>query len=260
MLSAEAVRKLEVELGRIKNVSFCSILLDSGRNVQSVDVVSDTFRAPQRIVRDVEIILRKHGVQIDHRKIGVVQMEQPERLAERVASTVPGAREIQEQAAKPAVLQLVPEAERIRLTAVHSTTRGGSFSVEVELTLGPYEGIPGRAEGPAGDVSSCVSLVAAATLQAVCNLLQPGYEARLKEARLLETGGITLVLTVVEFGKGREIQTVIGTCPQRGSLYDTAGYAVLDAINRPLGRANFRELAYLEDRSDEERGADRASA
>ena len=132
--------------------------------------------------------------------------------------------------------------------------------MEVELTLGPYEGVPGRAEGPAGDVSSCVSMVSAATLQAVCNLLQPGYEARLKEARLLEIGSTSLVLTVVEFGKGREIQAVIGTAPQRGSLYDTAAYATLDAINRPLGRAHFRELAYLEDRSDAIPREERASA
>jgi hypothetical protein len=262
----DQVRALEKEVAQIKNVDFCSILLDGQREVKSIDVVSDVHRAPQRIVRDVEIILRKHGLDVDHRKIGVVQMEEPQRLRPETPqpTTSPSSAPVpprslddarQETASPiPAILELVPESERVRLSAVHSTTRDGSFAVEVELTFGPYEGMPGRAEGPAGEPASAVALVARATLDAVRNLLQPGYEALLREARVQEAGGLPIVLVVAEFGKGRDVQSVVGACPQRGTLYETAVYATLDAINRPLGQAHFRELAYLEGRSEEGSG------
>ena len=45
------------------------------------------------------------------------------------------------------------------------------------------------------------------------------------------------------FGEGRRLQRLVGACLQLGSLYDTAVYATLDAINRPLGRARFRQVA-----------------
>ena len=149
-----------------------------------------------------------------------------------------------------AVLELVPESERVRLVAVHSTTRGGSLSVEVELSLGLYEGLPGLAEGPAEDPGSAVALVAAATLEAVRNLLQPRYEALVRESRLLDAGGVPLVLVVVDFGAGRQVQRLVGASLHRGSLYDTAVYATLDAVNRPLGRARLRKLAAFGDHND----------
>jgi len=244
-LTTDRIQKLEAELNRIHNVSFCAINLDPAGAIGSVDIVSDLQRAPQRVVRDVEIILRRHGQDIDHRKIGVVQMDHPENL-QRAADPAPTNGQSGAEPAIPAILSIVPDSERVRLAAVHSTTRDGSFGVEVELTLGSYEGVPGRAEGPGQDPASCVGLVAAATLEAVRNLLQSGYEGLVKEARILEVGGQGLILVVVDFGTGRETRRLAGSCIQRGSLYDAAVYATLDAINRPLGQARFRQMATLD--------------
>jgi len=199
-------------------------------------------------------------------KPSVTQSEPPRRrpapmVEDRVGPEPQRRLDEDDDEAVPAVLELVPESERVRLVAVHSTTRNGALSVEVELGLGLYEGLPGLAEGPADDPSSAVSLVAGATLQAVRNLLQPHYEALVRETRLLDAGGVPLVVVVVDFGAGRQVQRLVGASLQRGSLYDTAVYATLDAINRPLGRARFRKLAAFEDQTDDMTDeADAASA
>ena len=269
---AATLRELEQKIVRIANVQAAAIRLDPGGRIEAVDVVADRGRSPQRIVRDVEIILRQGELDIDHRKIGVAALDDPEAV---LGGTRRGAappedppeedvtgRQEAEPAVRPleAVLDYEAESERIRLTAVHSTTRDGAFSVEVELAVGAFEGVPGRAEGPAAEPVGCAALVARATLDAVRNLLQPGYEAQLRELRIVDMGGVPLVAVTVDFGEGRRrLQKVAGACLQHGSLYDTAVYATLDAINRPLGRARFRQLAVL-DSGDAPLQARRANA
>lgn len=261
---ASHLQDLEREIVRIANVQAAAIRTDGDGNVASVDVIADRSRSPQRIVRDVEIILRSGGLDVDHRKIGVAALEDPEAVlggARRNPDTDPTPPRQEpdvtrqeppqpeaegQEAPRMAVLDYEPDSERVRLTAVHSSTRDGAFSVEVELAVGAYEGLPGRAEGPAAEPVGCAALVARATLDAVRNLLQPGYEAQLRELRIVDMGGLPMVAVTVDFGEGRRLQKVAGACLQHGSLNDTAVYATLDAINRPLGRARFRQLAVLD--------------
>lgn len=266
---AATLQELERQICRIANVQATAIRLDTRGGVDAVDVVADRGRSPQRIVRDVEIILRQGGLDIDHRKIGVAALEDPEAVlrgtqrgtAERSENDVaPEADPRANLRALEAVLDVEADNERIRLTAVHSTTRDGAFSVEVELAVGAFEGVPGRAEGPAAEPIGCAALVARATLDAVRNLLEPGYEAQLRELRIVDMGGIPLVAVTVDFGEGRRMQKVAGACLQHGSLYDTAVYATLDAINRPLGRARYRQLAVLGAEEDLTVRARRANA
>ena len=253
-LNRDKAHQLEEELRRIATVGFAQIHLDANGEIASVDLVADRGRPAKSIVRDVEILFRRHGVELDHRKVGVAQLQTPAdelRRAQRPVAapqleTLPAAAE----AAQPAVLEVVDEAERLRLVAVHSTTRLGNLSVEVELSLGAFEGLPGRFEGPAQDAVSAVTVVASATLAAVRNLLQPGYEGLVREVRILQVGSVDLVCLVVDFGRGRDVQRLVGACLDRGSLYDTAVYATLDAINRPLGRARFAQLSVIEGHGD----------
>lgn len=268
---AANLRDLEEQIVRLPNVEAAAIRLAGNGEVAAVDVIADRGRSPQRIVRDVEIILRRGDVEIDHRKIGVAALEEPGAVLRGTRRSDPALDEpegaphgaeadevnsgestpgrpyasMSDPVPMPAILDYDADTERIRLTAVHSTTRDGAFSVEVELAVGAFEGVPGRAEGPAAEPIGCAALVARATLDAVRNLLQPGYEAQLRELRIVDMGGIPLVAVTVDFGEGRRLQKVAGACLQHGSLYDTAVYATLDAINRPLGRARFRQLAVL---------------
>jgi hypothetical protein len=248
-LNRDKVQQLEEELRRIATVGFAQIHLDAQGAIMSVDLVADRGRPAKSIVRDVEILFRRHGVELDHRKVGVAQLHAAAEGLRRVQAPKlePAAEAARVQ---PAVLEVVEEAERLRLVAVHSTTRHGSLAVEVELSLGDFEGLPGRFEGPAQDAVSAVSVVASATLAAVRNLLQPGYEGLVREVRILPVGSVDLVCLVVDFGRERAVQRLVGACLDRGSLYDTAVYATLDAINRPLGRARFAQLAVIEGHGD----------
>lgn len=261
-LDSTQTEQVQAQIERIQSVDSARLRFDAHGEVDGVDAIADTQRPAQRIVRDIEVVLRRHGVDLDHRKISIAQLEDPHSLTHstperdrepvapsRIATAV--------DTAEPEGLDLVDEPERLRPVAVHSTTRGGSFSVEVEMVHGSFEAVPGRAEGPSADPSGCLNLVAEAALDAVRNLLEPGYEAQLRETRRLGIGGESAVLVAVDFGDGREVRRYLGSCPNRGSLYDAAVYAVLDALNRPLGRARFRRLAILEDR---ERGEERARA
>jgi len=252
-LTPERIQQIESDINRLRSVTSNSVNLDADGAIHSVEILADAARPAKQVARDAEAILRHHGLTIDHRKIGVVQLEQPanqKRSQDPVRSSSGDNGQTEAPGAVPAILSLVPDPERVRLAAVHSTTRDGSFSVEVELTLGSYEGLPGRAEGPGQDPASCVGLVATATLEAVRNLLRPGYDALVRETRLLEAGGQPVVLVVVDFGEGRRTQRLTGACAQRGSLYDAAVYATLDAINRPLGQARFRQVTTLDAEAD----------
>jgi hypothetical protein len=252
-LDRDQLRELEVRLARIANVEAASIRTGSSGEIEAVDIVADRQRSPQRIVRDAEILFRQDGIDIDHRKIGVAALDSPAALFDSrpqpaMSAWIPDSSPPQPiisavPRADLAVLSLEPDEERIRLAAVHSTTRNGAFTVEVELALGAYEGVPGRATGPGQEPVGCATLVARATLDSVRNLLQPGYEAQLRELKIVDLTGSPAVVACVDFGEGRRLQRLVGACLQFGSLYDTAVYATLDAINRPLGRARFRELA-----------------
>jgi hypothetical protein len=301
-LSPAQIRAYENEIARIQNVDYCHIVLDMRGEIRNVDIVSDDRRSPQRIVRDAEVIFRKNGVDLDHRKIGVVQMaargaspgarsapetlETPESEAEAAPAGAPGrpqngetppanlgaARRAPVQAleppptvapssdtglpgsgapggalgALPAVLQLVPDRERVRLAAVHCTVATGTFLAEVELAVGSIEGVPGKAAGSARDPAGSAELVVRATVEAVRNLLESGYEILVRDVRLVDMAGVPVVAVMLDFGRGRDLQRLCGTCPQRGSLYETAVYATLDALNRRLGQSRFRELVFLE--------------
>jgi hypothetical protein len=252
-LSAQQLEAARSQIERIQSVDRASVRTDVSGAVIGVDLISDTRRAAQRIVRDVEVVLRDFGVDLDHRKISVAQLEDPSSLrpsAEAVPTATPGivGRGVVDDD-EEARLEVVTEQERMRPVAIHSTTRSGAFSVEVEMVYADLEGAPGRAEGPASDPEGCLQLVGEAALAAVRNLLEPGYEAQLREVRRIAVGGRSAVVAAVDFGDGRRLERYLGSCPNRGSLYDAAVYAVLDALNRPLGRARFRMLSLLE--SDE---------
>ena len=248
-LDRDQLRELELRLARIANVEAASIRTGSTGEIEAVDIVADRERSPQKIVRDAEILFRQDGIDIDHRKIGVAALDSPAALFDsRQQPGIPDSSPPQPMisavpTADLAVLSIETDEERIRLAAVHSTTRDGAFTVEVELALGAYEGVPGRATGPGQEPVGCATLVARATLDSVRNLLQPGYEAQLRELKIVDLTGSPAVVACVDFGEGRRLQRLVGACLQLGSLYDTAVYATLDAINRPLGRARFRELA-----------------
>lgn len=266
-LNRDKAQLLEAELQRIATVGFAQINLGDDGEIASVDLIADSGRTAKSIVRDVEILFRRYEVELDHRKIGVAQLQT---LAGELRQAMrPVAIPRLEPTAtnssfgpepEPAVLEVVEEAERLRLIAVHSTTRQGNLAAEVELARGAFEGLPGRSEGPCQDAVSAVTVVASATLAAVRNLLQPGYEALVREVRILQVGGSDLVCLVVDFGRGRDVQRLVGACLVHGSLYDTAVYATLDAVNRSLGRARFAQLAVIEGQGDADRDLRAASA
>jgi len=226
------VHQLEDELRRIRNVSHASIHLDLRGEIEQVDLIGDTDRPPRPIVRDAEAVLRRHGVSVDHRKIGVVQLETPPSAGLRApAGPLP-------VPPRPAL----PISPRIRLIAVHSSVSEGGFLAEVELSVGAFEGAPGRAEGPAREAEDYVDVVARATVDAVRNLLKPGVELQYRASQVANLAGIRTVTVLLDFGRGREARRLAGICVEDGSLYETTVYACLDALNRSLGRVQFRDL------------------
>jgi hypothetical protein len=249
-LDSKMVVELERELARIRNVNYAAVILDSQGDIEQIDILSDTQRPPRPIVRDVEAVLRHHSVVIDHRKIGVVQM-----------NARPGT--LGTSAASPQPMSVTPppsQGLRLRLGAVHTTTSSGSFIAEVELILGAFEGLPGRAEGPCGDSSASVNLVARAAVEAVRNLLKPEYEIQLRATRLASLAGAPLVVVAVDFGSGRQVQRLAGTSWERGSPYEATVYACLDALNRSLGRAEFQDLMVQDEETSLEQLSWRAAS
>lgn len=251
-INIDRVRTLEGELCRIRNVNHASVHLDPSGEIEQIDLISDTKRPPRPIVRDAEAILRRHELRLDHRKIGVVQLETPPSASARPSAPEPelkGPRSVE-----------VRRSERIRLLAVHSTEADGSFVAEVELSLGVFEGSPGRAEGPARDPEGYVNVVARAAVEAVHNLLKPGVEIQFRAAQVSDLAGVRTITVLLVFGRGRDARRLAGVCVDCGSLYETTVYACLDALNRSLGRVEFRDLMVQDEEATPEQLSWRAAS
>jgi len=83
-------------------------------------------------------------------------------------------------------------------------------------------------------------LVAAATLDAVENLVHEALGLELVELRRERLGGGDVILVAVELVQGRRCEQLYGTCQPGPNIYQAVVYAVLDALNRRLEMMLFK--------------------
>jgi hypothetical protein len=129
-------------------------------------------------------------------------------------------------------------APRLLCNSVVVQSVGDALRAEVELRAAGMDAA-GVAEGPnrrGGDLH----LVAAATLDAVENLVDEPLGLELVELRRERLGSGEILLVAVELIQGRRSEQLYGTCQPGHNLSQAVVYAVLDALNRRLEMMLFK--------------------
>ena len=200
------IHELEETLARLPSINAVRITTDGDR-VTEVHVLASPDKAPKQVVRDVQTLaLARFGITIDRRAISVVQIG-------------PG--------------KLASDDDRPAILGVHEIPEGARTTVAV--TLGWHgEEYVGTATGPAAP-SARLRLVGEAGLRAIETLL-PGDALALDSIGAPAIGMRTVIVAVVvATGEGGE-EVTVGSALSSGDDSETAVRAVLDALNRRIGR------------------------
>lgn len=203
--SGVATESLQRSLQRIKGVLSAGVVRDYEGNIAEIHMEASPSRHPKQIVRDTESLLyTRFGIDLDYRKISLVQLEEPEM------------------------------AERLRL--VSATMLPEERAVRVVLGNGD-ELYRGLAELPASRRPKDEGIAAAAagaTLGAMQKIVGDIVPLQLNDAFLVPTDGESVCLIVVSASSSRGRERLTGTAIVRDDIPEAASKATLDAINRRL--------------------------
>jgi hypothetical protein len=200
------IQELEDTLARLPSVTAVRVSGAEGR-IDEVHVLASPVKAPKQVVRDVQTVaLARYGISIDRSAISVVQIG-------------PGT--------------IASDDDRPAIMGVHEAPDGTRTTVTVTLGWHGEEYI-GSAVGPAA-ASARLRLVGEAALRAIEQLL--GGDALALDAIGHPAIGMrsAVVAVVVATGsRGEEVS--VGSALSAGDDSEAAVRAVLDALNRRIGR------------------------
>lgn len=204
---------IERTVGSLKGVEGVKVVQSPLGEIEEIHVLVDAERSPKQAVRDVEsVLLAKLGIEIDHRKISVAQLN----LAPM----------------KP------PKSTEGRLKFVEAgiSTRRNRMEAYVGLER-DGEVFTAKAEGvySAGDQYKLVSQATVGAVQ------QAGYgDASLAvvDVARLDLGGKDIVVAVVKEVKDGSETTFTGAAICRQDVYRAAVNATLSALNRRVVRGS----------------------
>ena len=221
MPSLRLLPELEEELRQLSGIIAASVVTGPDASPLEIHVLAEPGKPAKQLVRDVQsYALARHGIEIDHRIVSVVQLG-----VEEVTSSVSVLRDDPESSVEDV-------APRVVISEIAVRTAGAESEASVTLTHAGAV-FEGRLVGPSAH-SVRARLVAGATLQALSELL--GATADVESATVLDNGThavavVVLSVMVPRFGE----QTVSGSAVVRGDESDAVARAVLDALNRRLG-------------------------
>jgi hypothetical protein len=200
------IRELEETLARLPSVNAVRVAAD-GREVREVHVLAAPDKAAKQVVRDVQTLaLARFGITVDRRAISVVQI---------------GPEQIRTDEDRPAIM------------GVHEIPEGSRTTVVVTM-LWHGEEYVGTATGPAAP-SARLRLVGEASLRAVEDII--GNAALALDAIGAPGIGMRKVIVAVVVSTGEQGEdVVVGSALSHGDDSEAAVRAVLDALNRRIGR------------------------
>lgn len=216
MITVEEVEDL---IRRLPAVQAVRVVVSDWGAIQEIHVLAGNERPAKQIVRDVESsLMARWGLVIDHKCISVAQLvpREPPPLALRV-------RLLDVQILNDRLRHLA--RVRVRLGLLDEAASEPSFSCE------------GSAEG--GELPPAVWFAAAAaTVNALNQMVDPGWQFAARGAACLEVGGEQVaVVCLGALAPGGEEESLAGAAVVRGEKAEAVVRAVLSAVNRRLGKA-----------------------
>ena len=230
---------LEDAIRQLTGVRAASVVTDGQANPTEVHVLASPGKPAKQLVRDVQsLAMAQFGIDIDHRIVSVVQIEDETADAGTAASTaVPDGAVVDAndanlaQGTAEAVLEEVEASARPVIAEIALRSTGSEAEAEVSVTFGD-ETFIGTATGASAS-SQRPRLVAAATLTAIAELL--GVPTDVESASIVDTGTNPVALVVLTLAVPRiGSQSVAGSAVVRGDEAEAVARAVLAALNRRL--------------------------
>lgn len=271
----DLIERAEDLILRLREVRSARIYSDEEGRITEIHVVAETDRPAKLIARDVETCLKAAlGVSVDYRKIGVVIMEPRKESQHEETFLQQGApkdevppnetageavdlRELLEVGAesledKPADkealrpeagLEFLEEDARLRFESITVTFDSEKVSVEVKLRRGDL-----IVTGSGSDMkreSGSAAAAASAAISAIAELVEEKLNLCLDGVSEVKLGRHNAICVSVVVATGREIKRYTGCALAGDDRCEAAALAVLDALNRPLGRWKLRrEIRY----------------
>jgi hypothetical protein len=230
MTALRLLPELEDALRQIPGVRAASVVTGPDAQPTEIHVLADRAKPAKQVVRDIQsLAMARYDLDIDHRIVSVVQIDDGEGPALRLAVTpVDGADTIDVTDPSAAVAEVAP---RPLVDAVVVRTSHAEAEVTVTLAFGGDVFI-GSASGSSA-IASRPRLVARATLDALGELL--GTPADIEHATVIPVGSRSVAVSVLQVQVPRTGEQVLsGSAVVRGDEADAVARSVLDALNRRL--------------------------
>lgn len=229
MVDALDLRQVELELCRLPEVTAARIVEDDvGRPVE-VHILATREKHPKQIVRDVQSVsMATFGLDIDRRVISVVQLEGGSGDEAVVSSNGSNGSSGGGRGGGPA---------RVVIGGIDVQKRQVRCNVKVTLEQGGEEAV-GEAEGSIA-ASSRPRLVAAATLEALRELVPAVDAADVEAAQIVRVGARDIAVSSIVFVTNPPFEeTSSGSAPVReagaSGEHEAIARSVLSALNRRL--------------------------
>lgn len=218
------LRQVEQLLLGLEGVNSIKLVSDGHGGIDEVHVVGAPAVGPKQIVRNIEsALLAEFGLQIDHRKISVAQVQAPDISAEQAATKE-----------EPGVATKPEEARRLLLDGLEVERKAGD-RVECRISLQSGEDTyVGAADGP-DFARSRLEVAARAVLDALNAATLDDIDLRLEGVEHVEAFGKGFVITVIQGREHRSSVSLPGISAVSDSREEAAVLACLQATNRWTG-------------------------
>jgi hypothetical protein len=232
MTALRLLPELEDALRQIPGVRAASVVTGPDAQPTEIHVLADRVKPAKQVVRDIQsLAMARYDLDIDHRIVSVVQIDDGEGPALRLA--VPPSPAGTEDALDltDATAPALEAAPRPLVEAVVVRTSHSEAEVTVTLAFGGDVFI-GSASGSSA-IASRPRLVARATLDALAELL--GTPADIEHSTVLPVGSRSVAVSVLQVQVPRTGEQILsGSAVVRGDESDAVARSVLDALNRRL--------------------------
>jgi hypothetical protein len=242
----EDIKRAQDLVGRILGISSCKISTNDVGEITEVHVVATAEKSPKLIARDVESCLKAEmGMHVDYKKIGVVIFDAVRGVANSPADTEEPAEQAPAEdsvdAAEADELEEFPIEEhpaRFAFQSVNLYISQDTIQAEVELRRDSVEAFgSAHSENPA---ATPWKLISEATLYAISEYLDDSVRLCLGDVRKVPVGETNVFIVRVDLVSNRETKILAGCSVISGNENQAIVYATLDAVNRVLGKLDFK--------------------
>lgn len=254
-LTPEELQRAEDLVGRIHGVSSCQIAVDERGEIGLVHVVATGERAPRLIARAVETCLRaEFGVDLDPNCIGIVPSsaddaaagatdvetgdvptDQTPAVPDEPAAHVPGDVPSEEPIVE---FPIEEHPSRFSFESVNVFIARDRVKVEVELARDGVDNFGSALDdNPAGVPWRSI---ANATLAAVSEYLDESTRLCLGDLRKIQLNDGAAIVVSVDLIQSRQTKSLIGCSIVNKDENQAVVFATLDAVNRVIGKLEFR--------------------